>query len=82
MAFEKDPDELGALWARTYACKKTGDTLTRLTGTVNGVEVVCWPIDKQHDNQPTYRVKRSRPRVGGTASAPAPTPVTDDEIPF
>tara|TARA_R110000751_G_scaffold177898_1_gene284148 strand:+ start:1130 stop:1387 length:258 start_codon:yes stop_codon:yes gene_type:complete len=85
MAFEQHPDELGALWSRSYV--RDGVTLTRLTGTIDGVEVVCWPVDRQHDNQPSFRVKRSRPRVaaqGDTPAAPAPVaaPITADDIPF
>lgn len=82
---EKDPDELGALWAREYLDKRTGDTLTRLTGTVGGVDVVCWPVDRKHDNQPTWRVKRSRPRSAKTAASPEETAtvkITADDIPF
>lgn len=80
MAYDsKDPDEIGALWAREYADKRTGAMKTRLTGTVNGVEVVCWPIDQKHVNQPSYRVKISRPRVTPPV---APGALSADDIPF
>lgn len=60
----KDPMELGALWERTSA--KTG--VRYLTGTINGVRVVCFPnANKEHEKQPDWRVLKSQPKPGGDA---------------
>lgn len=37
MAFEKNPDELGALWL------KSGAKGEYMTGIIDGVKVVCFP---------------------------------------
>lgn len=58
MAFEKNPDELGALWA------KTGSNGPYLTGEINGVKVVCFPA-KPTEKGPAWRVMKSKPRDGG-----------------
>lgn len=55
MAFEKDPDELGALWTKTSANGKT-----YMTGEINGVKVVCWPAKQTSDKSPDWRVMRPR----------------------
>lgn len=57
MAFEKDPDELGALWTKTSANGKT-----YMTGEINGVKVVCWPAKQTSDKSPDWRVMRSKPK--------------------
>ena len=61
MAFEKNPDELGALWAKTGA---KGDYMT---GEINGVKVVCFPVTKGGPNGPAWRVMKSKPKDGGPA---------------
>lgn len=59
---ERDPSELGALWLKESA---RGDYMT---GTINGVKVVCFRNDrKSADNQPDWRVLKSKPRPGGDA---------------
>jgi hypothetical protein len=77
MAFEKDPDDLGALWSKTGA---RGDYMT---GTVSGVKVVCFHNDRwtEGGNMPKWRVLKSKPRADRD-DGPPPEPVTDDSIPF
>ncbi|WP_306523442.1 hypothetical protein [Gemmatimonas sp.] len=55
---KKDPNELGALWLRQSA---KGEYLT---GTINGVPVVCFlnRHKKDGDNKPTWRVLKSQPK--------------------
>ncbi len=72
MAFEKDPDELGALWLKTSA---RGEYMT---GTINGVNVVCFPAKKTSDKSPAWRVLKSKPRDGA-----APVRGSDNsDVPF
>jgi uncharacterized protein (DUF736 family) len=57
---ERNPDELGALWLKSSA---RGEFMT---GTINGVKVVCFKNDrKTSENQPDWRVLKSKPREGG-----------------
>ncbi len=58
MAFEKDPNELGALW------EKTGARGTYMTGTVDGVAVVLFHNDKKEPGSkaPDWRVLKSKPK--------------------
>lgn len=56
MAFEKNPDELGALWLKQGA---KGDYMT---GTIDGVKVVCFPAKQTSDKSPAWRVLKSKPR--------------------
>lgn len=57
MAFERDPNELGALWIKT---SRNGHEF--LSGTINGVEVVCFRNANKTGKQPDYRVMKSQPR--------------------
>lgn len=53
----KNPDELGALWV------KTSERGEYMTGTINGVNVVCFPnTRKTAAKQPDWRVLKSKPR--------------------
>ena len=71
MAFEKNPDELGALWL------KSGSKGEYMTGTISGVNVVCFPNTKGGDKAPTWRVMRSKPRE----DKPAPAmPIGSDDV--
>jgi hypothetical protein len=72
---EKNPDELGALW------EKEGGKGPYMTGTINGVAVVCFRNTRAHDNPkaPQWRVMKSKPREEGRTSAP---PVSDRDVPF
>lgn len=65
----KDPNELGALWAKTSA---RGDYFT---GTINGVNVVVFRNDRKApgSNAPDWRVLKAKPK--------AATP-SEDEIGF
>lgn len=56
MAFEKNPDDLGALWSHTGA---KGEYLT---GTINGVNVVCFRNTSDNPKAPTWKVLKSKPR--------------------
>ena len=70
MAFEKDPNEIGALWL------KQGPKGPYLTGTVNGEAVVCFQnTRKTSDKQPEYRVLKSKPR--DVAKSNDSTPLDD-----
>lgn len=63
MAFEKDPDEIGALWV------KSGRKGEYMTGTINGVNVVVFRNTSASEKAPHWRVLKSKPRE--------PQPVTD-----
>lgn len=66
MPYEKDPNELGALWV------KTGAKGEYMTGTVeiNGakVNIVCFRNDRASGNQPQWRVLKSVPKGEKSAS--------------
>ena len=71
MAYEKKPDELGALWL------KRGARGPYMTGTINGEKVICFPgKGGEGDKLPAWDVKKQRPRE----DAPAPAPVQSDDI--
>lgn len=58
---ESDDREIGALWAKT---SRNGAEF--LSGTINGVDVVCFRNAKAADNPkaPAWRVLKSQPRDG------------------
>ena len=56
MAFERDPDEIGALWVRTSAAGKD-----YMTGEINGQKVVIFRA-KPSEKGPAWRVMKSKPR--------------------
>lgn len=57
MAFEKDPDEIGALWV------KSGRKGEYMTGEIGGVKVVLFKNgNKRSDKAPDWRVLKSRPK--------------------
>lgn len=74
MAFEKNPDELGALWLRSGA---KGEYMT---GEINGVKVVCFPA-KPSERGPAWRVLKSKPKDGGPAVPPVSS-VSSDDVPW
>lgn len=88
MAFEKDPNEIGALWS------KSGAKGEYLTGTieVNGgernggetIKVVCFAVKKSSDKSPAWRVLKSVPREGARDVCGAPQVESPDslDIPF
>ncbi len=57
MAYEKDPDELGALWLRTSAA---GNEF--MTGKIEGVGDVVVFRAKASEKGPTWRVMKSKPK--------------------
>lgn len=62
MPFEKDPNEIGALWV------KSGRKGDYMTGTIGGVKVVLFKNSRKNsDKSPDWRVLKSVPK-----------PVTDD----
>jgi len=72
MAYEKDPDEIGALWVKSSA---KGEYMT---GEVNGVKVVCFRTKSSHERAPQWRVMKSKPREDG----PSVAPINESDIPF
>jgi uncharacterized protein (DUF736 family) len=79
LPYEKNPLELGQLWA------KTGQKGDYLTGEVNGIKVVCFPVNSENPKAPTWRVMKSKPKdasvpdAGHNLNAP---PVDAGDIPF
>jgi hypothetical protein len=68
MPFEKNPDDLGALW------EKSGPKGPYLTGEINGVKVVCFPNKSDNPKAPAWRVLKSKPKVEKSDA--------DDSIPY
>lgn len=60
MAFQKDENEIGALW------RHEGRNGEYFTGTINGVKVVCFAAKKTSDKSPAFRVLKSKPREAAT----------------
>lgn len=61
MPFEKDPNELGALWEKQSARG------TYMTGTINGVKVVVFHNGKKNsEKSPDWRVLKSVPKGEGS----------------
>lgn len=58
MPFEKKPDDIGALWT------KSGNRGEWMSGTINGVNVVCFRNDRKQpgDKQPDWHVLKAKPR--------------------
>lgn len=73
MAYEKDQNELGALWVRV-----SQNGRRYMSGTINGVEVVCFENLKKQGKQPDWRVLKSEKRE----AKPEPSRVDDTEIEF
>lgn len=81
MSYEKDPDEVGALWS------KTGRKGEYLTGNIEGVgPVVCFAVKSAHAKAPTWRVLKAKPRaekgISQAAIEAQSTAVADDDILF
>lgn len=58
MPYEKDPNEIGALW------EKEGKRGTYMTGTINGVRVVLFKNgNKGNEKSPDWRVLKSQPKA-------------------
>lgn len=76
MAYEKNPDELGALW------EKNGAKGPYLTGEINGVKVVAFPVERKSDKSPSWRVMKSKPREDAPARPQSRDRVDASDIPF
>ncbi len=85
MAYEKDPNEIGALW------RKESNRGEYLTGSIEGVGRVVLFQAKPTERGPAWRVLRAKERDQQPAQAPraqadgwsaAPPVVTDEDIPF
>ena len=68
MAFERDENEIGALWV------KTGPKGDYMTGVINGQGVVVFKVSSGSDRAPNWRVLKAKPK--------AEKPVTEDDIRF
>lgn len=82
MPFERDPNELGALW------EKSGPKGPYFTGTISGVKVVVFKNTKKNsEKSPDWRVLKSQPKLGDDTpkremhNANA-KPRSDDDIEF
>jgi hypothetical protein len=78
MPYEKNPDEIGALWIKT-----SRNGVEFMSGTVNGVDVVCFRSKSKSDKAPAWNVLKSKPKDGErpmhNANAPSDA---DDSIPY
>ena len=68
---ERDPNEVGALWV------KEGKKGEYSTGTVSGVNVICFPIKSDNPRSPAWRVLKSAPK-GDHTPRRRPDSVADD----
>lgn len=63
MPFEKNPDEIGALWIKT-----SSNGVEFMSGKIDGVgDVVCFRSKSKSDKAPAWNVLKSKPREGGTS---------------
>ena len=76
MPFEKDPNELGALWIRD------GRKGQFLSGQIDGVDVICFPVQSQNPKAPAWRVMKSEPREQRAPSRDTVPAPTDDDLSF
>jgi hypothetical protein len=77
--FEKNPDEMGALWV------KEGKHGQYMTGVINDVRVVAFPAKKTSEKSPDWRVLKSKPREDAPPQRQAPperVDLTEDDVPF
>lgn len=72
MAYQTDPNEIGALWV------KSGRKGEYMTGTVGGQRVVCFATGKS-GKAPQWRVLKSQPREDEAPDIRRPG---DDEAPW
>ena len=71
----KDPNELGALWVKSSS---KGDYMT---GTINGVAVVCFRNKSDNAKAPQWRVLKSTGR-GSEKATPDVQNISDADIAF
>ena len=80
MPFEKDPNEIGALWLHN------GPKGEYMTGEINGEKVVCFRGKSQSPKAPAWNVLKSRPKADAAPAREmhnANTSQPDDsDIPF
>lgn len=77
MAYDKDPNEIGALW------EKAGKKGPYMTGTINGVRVVLFRNgQKRGEKAPDWRVLKSQPRESTADDKGDTSHPSDEEIPF
>jgi len=76
MAYEKNPDELGALWL------KTGGKGEYMTGMINGVNVFCTPTKSDNPKAPTWRVMKSKPKDAAAVPTVPVADISDIDVPF
>jgi len=74
MAYEKNQDELGALWL------KSGSKGAYMTGEINGVKVFCTPTKSDNPKAPAWRVMKSKPREQGAQTDNQQ--MNDQDVPF
>lgn len=60
MAFEKDPNEIGALWSRRGAKGEFLSGHVEIDG--QKVDIVCFAVNGKSDKSPAWRVMKSKPR--------------------
>jgi len=76
MAYEKDPNEIGALWA------KAGKKGEYMTGEIGGQKVVCFRgKGGTGDKLPAWRVLKSKP-LEERDMRHGVAPVSDEDMPF
>lgn len=75
MAYEKNPDELGALWL------KSGAKGEYMTGEIGGVKVFCTPTKSDNPKAPAWRVMKSKPREQGDRAGDNQQ-MNDQDVPF
>lgn len=64
MPYEKNPDEIGALWI-----KRSSNGVEFMSGKIEGIgDVVCFRSKSKSDKAPAWNVLKSKPRDGAEAS--------------
>ncbi len=62
MAYQKDELEIGALWIKT-----SRNGVEFMSGTVNGLDIVCFRNKGTNPKSPAWTIKKSQPRDGQSA---------------
>ena len=82
MAYEKDPNELGCLWAKTSARGEYFTGSIEIDGVKHAI-VVFKNTSKRSDKAPDWRILKSQPRQGGEPkTTDAVDQINDESIPF
>ena len=79
MPFEKNPDEIGALWLHSSA---KGDYMTGEVS-IDGVttKIVCFRSKSTSPKAPAWNILKSKPKVD-MAAPPAGTYNANEDVPF